>query len=121
MEGWIIVQFIKGFTFAPFARRGSYTKKEAYKSLDNLKERVGINFIILVPNGLQETPQSEAICHTSNSTVSDEELEDLVYYAKKIGIRVELKLINHFSLQKLDACPQKVLQQFQITGAFRVR
>jgi len=85
------LEFIKGFTFAPFAKRGSYNKKEAYKSLDNLKERVGINFIILVPNGLQDTPQSEEICYNSNSTVSDEELEDMINYAKKIGLRVALK------------------------------
>ena len=85
------MEFIKGFTFAPFARKGSYSKKEAYISLDNLKERVGINFIILAPNGLQETPQSEEICYTSNSTVSDEELKDIIAYAKKIGLRVALK------------------------------
>lgn len=66
-------------------------KKEAYSSLDNLKERVGINFVILVPNGLQDTPQSEEICYTSNSTVSDEELENIINYAKKIGLSVALK------------------------------
>lgn len=86
-----LLQFIKGFTFAPFAIRGTYKKKETYKSLDNLKERVGINFIILVPNGLQETPQSEEICYTSNSSVSDEELEEIIAYAKKIDLRVALK------------------------------
>ncbi|OPJ64464.1 glycoside hydrolase family 113 [Clostridium oryzae] len=85
------MKFIKGFTFAPFAKRGSYMRKEAYKSLDNLVERVGVNFIILVPNGLQDTPQSEEICYTSNSTVSDEELEAMIYYAKKKGLRVALK------------------------------
>lgn len=91
MKGMIILKFIKGFTFAPFAKRGSYTRKEAYKSLNNLKERVGVNFITLVPNALQDTPQSEEICYTSNSTVSDEELEDIIAYANKIGLRVSLK------------------------------
>lgn len=85
------MEFIKGFTFAPFARKGSYSRKEAYRSLDNLKERVGINFIILAPNGLQDTPQSEEICYTSNSTVSDKELEEVIAYAKKMGVRVALK------------------------------
>ncbi|AQR97689.1 hypothetical protein CLSAP_50200 [Clostridium saccharoperbutylacetonicum] len=85
------MEFIKGFTFAPFARRGSYLKKKTYESLDNLKERIGINFIILVPNGLQDTPQSEEICYISNSTVSDEELEDIINYAKDIGLRVAIK------------------------------
>ena len=35
-----LLKFIKGFTFAPFAKRGSYMKKETYKSLDNLKEKL---------------------------------------------------------------------------------
>lgn len=90
-KGMKQMKFIKGFTFAPFARSGSYSKKETYKSLDNLKERVGVSFIILVPNGLQDTPQSEEICYTSNSTISDSELEDLINYAKKSGLRVAIK------------------------------
>lgn len=85
------MEFIKGFTFAPFSSKGSYNKKETYKSLENLKERVGIDFIILAPNGLQETAQSEEICYTSKSTVSDEELVELIKYCKKIGLRVALK------------------------------
>lgn len=85
------MEFINGYTFAPFAKRGSYTEKEAFQSLDNLKERTGTNFIILVPNGLQDTPQSEEICYTSNATVSDDELIGMINYAKKIGLRVALK------------------------------
>jgi hypothetical protein len=85
------MEFIKGFTFAPFSKKGSFQKDEAFQSLDNLKNRTGINFIILVPNGLQDTPQSEEICYTSDATVSDEELVDMISYAKKIGLRVALK------------------------------
>lgn len=86
-----ILEFIKGFTFAPFAIKGSYLKEKAFLSLNNLKERTGTNFIILVPNGLQDTPQSEEICYTSNSTISDEELKSFILYAKKIGLKVALK------------------------------
>ncbi|BCN30091.1 glycoside hydrolase family 113 [Anaeromicropila herbilytica] len=85
------MEFIKGYTFAPFSKKGSYQGEEAYASLELLKNRTGINFIILVPNGLQDTPQSEEICYTSNATVSDEELIDMIKYAKKIGLRVALK------------------------------
>jgi hypothetical protein len=85
------MEFINGYTFAPFAKRGSYIEKEAFQSLDSLKERTGTNFIILVPNGLQDTPQSEEICYNSNATVSDDELIGLINYAKKIGLRVALK------------------------------
>ncbi|MDP4177536.1 MAG: 1,4-beta-xylanase [Bacillota bacterium] len=85
------MDFIKGFTFAPFAKQGSYLKKDIYKSLDTLKERVGVNFIIFVPTGLQDTPQSEEICYTSSLNISDEEFKDLITYSQKIGLRVALK------------------------------
>ncbi len=85
------MQFIKGITFAPFAKKGSFRTKEAYQSLDNLISRTGANFIILVPNGLQETTQSEEICYTSPATIEDQELIDIIEYAKRKGIRVALK------------------------------
>ncbi len=68
------MEFIKGITFAPFAPRGAFLKKEVYKSLDNLVERTGADFIILVPNGLQETPQSEDIDFASEATIGDEDV-----------------------------------------------
>ena len=85
------MQFIKGVTFGPFAHRGSFENKEAFESLDNLKNRTGADFIILVPNGIQETPQSETISYTSEATMSDEELTAMIEYAHKIGLRVALK------------------------------
>ncbi len=85
------MQFIKGVTFGPFAHRGSFENKEAFESLDNLKNRTGADFIILVPNGIQETPQSETISYTTEATMSDEELTAMIEYAHKIGLRVALK------------------------------
>lgn len=85
------MQFIKGVTFAPFSHRGSFETKEAYESLDNLKEKTGADFIILVPNGLQETPQSEEISYTTDATMSDEELTAMIDYAHQIQLRVALK------------------------------
>ncbi len=55
------MDFIKGVTFAPFAPRGTFEKEEAYDSLDNLVKLTNADFIILVPNGLQDTPQSKNI------------------------------------------------------------
>ena len=52
------MDFIKGITFAPFCPRGSFQTKEAYESLDCLIAETGANLITLVPNGLQDTPQS---------------------------------------------------------------
>lgn len=85
------MQFIKGVTFGPFAHRGSFENKEAFDSLDNLKMRTGADFIILVPNGIQGTPQSEHISYTTEATLSDEELTAMIDYAHKIGLRVALK------------------------------
>lgn len=86
------MEFIKGITFAPFAPKGTFEKAEAYQSLDNLVNLTNADFIILVPNGLQDTPQSEEIDFCSCATLSDEELVKMIRYAKeKHNLRVALK------------------------------
>lgn len=85
------MQFIKGVTFAAFSHRGSLEAKEARESLKNLKEKTGANFITIVPNGLQETPQSQEISYTSEATVSDEELISMIHFAHDLELRVALK------------------------------
>lgn len=85
------MEFIKGVTFAAFACRGSYEKEEAKRSLLSLKERTGATYIILVPNALQDTAQSEEIDYKSKATVSDEELIEMIRYANKLGLKVILK------------------------------
>lgn len=85
------MRFIKGITFAPFIRKGQLNEKETISSFDNMVKRTGADFVILVPNGLQDTPQSEKIDFSSPATVSDEELESFIDYAHSQGIRVALK------------------------------
>lgn len=85
------MKFIKGITFAPFAGRGCLENEEAYQSLDRLIERTGADFIMLVPNGIQETPQSETIAYQTKATMSDEELTRMVDYIHKKGLRAALK------------------------------
>lgn len=85
------MKFIKGITFAPFCPKGSFQKKEAYESFDNLVKNTGANFIILVPNGLQETPQSEEISYSSYATLSDEELIQMIDYIHDAGLSIALK------------------------------
>ncbi|NLG02790.1 MAG: 1,4-beta-xylanase [Clostridia bacterium] len=82
---------VKGITFGTFAARGSFKKEEARSSLMNLKHRTGANTIILVPNGLQDTAQSEEIDFSSPATIGDEELCDMIRLAKTLGLRVFLK------------------------------
>lgn len=85
------MDYIKGITFAPFAPRGAFRRRETYQSLDRLIQRTCANFIILVPAALQDTPQSEAIDFTSRATLSDEELVRMITYAQEKGLRVALK------------------------------
>lgn len=85
------MKYIKGMTFGAFAGRGCFEQKEAYQSLDILTERTGADFIMLVPNGLQETPQSETIDYRTQATMSDEELTRMVDYIHEKGLRAALK------------------------------
>ncbi len=85
------MEYIKGVTFAPFARKDVLNRKEAHQSLDNLVKRTNANFIILVPNGLQDTPQSESIDYKSDGTFTDDELVNFIEYARSMNLRVALK------------------------------
>lgn len=85
------MQYICGMTFAPFAPAGRLSKKEARESLAQMKERTGANYVIFVPSGLQETPQSEHISYTTKATMEDGELIAMIEYAKELGLRVALK------------------------------
>lgn len=83
------MDFIKGITFASFARKGLLASEEAHRSLDNLVERTNANLIIIVPFGLQETAHSEKIEY--DMTCGDEELAEFIDYAHKKGLMVALK------------------------------
>lgn len=82
---------IKGITFYPFAPRGSFIKGEVRTSLSVMKERTGADTVVLVPAGIQQTPQSVEIDWQSPQTVSDSELCELIRYAKTLGLKVFLK------------------------------
>lgn len=85
------MEFIKGVTFAPFIGRDRLMAKETLTSFETMLERTCANFIIIVPNGLQDTPQSESIDFSSEATMSDSELEEFIDYAHSKGVRVALK------------------------------
>ena len=85
------IPYICGITFAPFAPAGSFTQEKAMHSLKTMKENTNANFVILVPNGLQDTPNSEEICYTSSATMTDDELKSMIAYAQSLGMRVALK------------------------------
>lgn len=85
------MEFIKGVTFAPFARRGVLSESGIFESFSNLVTRTFATYIFLVPNGLQDTPQSETIDFTSEATMSDDELIEFIEEAHQWGMKVALK------------------------------
>jgi len=82
---------ICAINFAPFCPSGSFTTPKAKESLAVMKERTAANLVILTPNGLMDTPNSEAIDYTSQATIRDDELKEMIAYAQKLGLAVALK------------------------------
>ncbi len=85
------MEYIKGFTFSPFSKKGSLGNDEAYKSLEIMKNTTNSNFVIFAPCGLQKTAHSEEIIFDCERNVTDDELKDMVNYAHKLGLRTALK------------------------------
>lgn len=83
--------YIKGISFAPFVGAGHITSADSKKSLTLLKERTGANSITIVPNVLQDTPQSETIDRTSLATMTDDEIREIVQFIHDMGMTVILK------------------------------
>lgn len=86
-----ILPYINGITFAPFAPEGSFSGESAKQSLKIMKERTNANFVIFVPCGMQDTPQSETIDYRSQKTMTDAELKNIIACAHELGLRVALK------------------------------
>ncbi len=86
-----IPQPIHAITFAPFARKGMLDTEAARQSLLELKKRTHANAIILVPGGLQDTPQSESIVYASEGLTDDTELRNLITFAHEQDLKVFLK------------------------------
>lgn len=85
------MEYITGVTFYPFASRGGFEKKEAYASLKEMKDCTNADYVVFVPNGLQDTAQSEEIYYDCEANVSDKELCEMITYAKSLGLKVILK------------------------------
>ncbi|GAA4654657.1 hypothetical protein GCM10023142_17950 [Anaerocolumna aminovalerica] len=85
------MEYIRGMTFAPFAGRNTLLGEEPLLSMKIMKERLGTNTVILVPGGVQQTPQSTVIDYTSEHTMSDKELKCMIHHAQEMGLRVFLK------------------------------
>lgn len=85
------MDFLKGFTFAPFCERGVLGKEETRKSLKVMQEETGCNLVIFAPVGWMATAHTEEIDYTSDMTCGDEELAEIIRYAKELGLKVGIK------------------------------
>ncbi|WP_455714227.1 glycoside hydrolase family 113 [Anaerosporobacter sp.] len=86
------MEFIKGFTFK---LNPSKTQKlggeETKESLKTLVETSGCETIILAFGALQDTPHSEEIDFAGPHIPTDEELLEVIAYARKLGLKIILK------------------------------
>lgn len=85
------MDYIKGFTYGWMARKGDFLKPEAKESLRLLQERTGTTHVIFALAALQDTPQSTSIDYKGQHIVDDEELIDMIEYARSLGFKTILK------------------------------
>ncbi|WP_117168642.1 glycoside hydrolase family 113 [Paraliobacillus sediminis] len=85
------MEYIKGFTFGWGANRGDFLKKEAKESLKLLKERTASEYVIIALAAEQDTAFSTEVKYRGDHMVSDEELIDMIEYAKNLGLKVMIK------------------------------
>lgn len=85
------MEFIRGVTFGYLSKRGDWKKQETFESLHLLKERCAVSHIVLPVVVEQDTIHSTIIDWKDDSVLSDEEVVDMVQYAKNLGLKVILK------------------------------
>lgn len=85
------MDFIKGFTFGWLSKKGDFLKEEAKESLRLLKERTNSNYVIFALAAIQDTPFSTFVNYRGDHMVDDDELVEMIQYAKELGMKVILK------------------------------
>lgn len=91
MSGEVDFPFIKGMTFGYMAKRGDFATFEAFRSFDLMVESLNINTVVLPIVAWQKNARSSDIVYESEATVGDLEVENMIDYAHKKGVRVILK------------------------------
>ena len=80
-----------GINFALFPHRGVLSSETARRSMAEMAEKTGANWVILSPGGVQQTPYSEEIDWRGEATPADEELCSAIRFAKQLGLKTALK------------------------------
>ncbi len=86
-----MMDYICGFTFAPFVPAGVLSTEKAKESLRTMAEQSGANFVIFVPAAFQDNATSEEIDFTSPQTLGDDELKLMIDEAHALGLGVAIK------------------------------
>ncbi|WP_418041830.1 glycoside hydrolase family 113 [Paenibacillus xylanilyticus] len=85
------MEYIKGFTFGWMSGRGEFRKPKAKESLRLMAERTGSSHVIFALAALQDHPQAVEVKYRGEHMVEDDELLDMIRYARTLGLRVILK------------------------------
>ncbi len=85
------MEFIKGFTYGWGAKKGDFLKPEAKESLKLMKERTASEYVIFALAASQETAFSTEVDYTGTHMVSDDELLEMIEYARSLHLKVMIK------------------------------
>ncbi len=85
------MDYIKGFTFGWMSGRGDFRKPEAKESLRLMAERTGSSHVIFALAAHQDHPQAIEVKYRGAHLVEDDELIDMIRYARTLGLRIILK------------------------------
>lgn len=86
-----MMEYIKGFTYGWGAQKGDFKKPEAKESLRLLKERTASDYVIFALAAIQDTAFSTEVKYQGTHMVTDEELIEMIDYARSIDLKVMLK------------------------------
>jgi len=85
------MEYIKGFTFGWDSEKGDFKKEKAKESLRLMQKNTGSEYVIFALAALQDTAHSTEIDFTGSHMVDDDELIDMINYARKLNLKVMLK------------------------------
>lgn len=89
------MKYVKGFTFGFMTGAGKFACEISKQSLRLMKEKTGSDTVILALSALQDTAHYEHVDYKGSHMPADDEVYEMINYAKELGLRVFLKpLVN---------------------------
>ncbi len=85
------MKYIKGYTFTYDYRHNKLNDASSRESLRLMKESTNCDTVIFVLGALQDNAQSEEIDYLGEHMPTDEEMIEMIFFAKALGLRVILK------------------------------